>query len=78
MYTQISIGWKSQCSLENSDTKVSGVLRVIPSNTLQSGSTAMTMLRLKDGAGSEDGYGYLDIVDFIIRNCEKMDIGSGI
>ena len=33
--------WKSQCSLENSDTKVSGVLRVIPSNTPQSGSTDM-------------------------------------
>ena len=27
---QISIGWRSRCWSENSDTKVSGVLRVIP------------------------------------------------
>ena len=30
MYMQISIGWRSRCWLENSDTKVSWVLRVIP------------------------------------------------
>ena len=31
------------------------------------------MLGLKDGTGSEDGYGYLDIVDFIIRNCTDVE-----
>ena len=31
------------------------------------------MLGLKDGAGSEDGYGYLDIEDFIIRNCTETE-----
>ena len=30
MYMQISIGWRSRCWSENSDTKVSWVLRVIP------------------------------------------------
>ena len=36
-------------------------------------ASALTMLGLKDGAGSEDGYGYLDIVDFIIRNCTDVE-----
>ena len=36
-------------------------------------ASSLTMLGLKDGDGSEDGYGYLDIVDFIIRNCTDVE-----
>ena len=36
-------------------------------------ASALTMLGLKDRADSEDGYGYLDIVDFIIRNCTDVE-----
>ena len=36
-------------------------------------ASALTMLGLKDGDGSEDGYGYLDIVDFIIRNFTDVE-----
>ena len=36
-------------------------------------ASALTMLGLKDEDGFEDGYGYLDIVDFIIRNCTDVE-----
>ena len=86
MYMQTLIGLRSHCLLEHSDTKASEVLRAILSSTLLSNrfdrtsdgrrihyASALTMLGLKDGAGSEDGYGYLDIVDFIIRNCTDVE-----
>lgn len=31
------------------------------------------MLGLKDGTGADEGYGYLDIVDFIIRGCTDVE-----
>ena len=36
-------------------------------------ASAMTMLGLKDGSGADEGYGYLDIVDFIIRGCTDVE-----
>lgn len=36
-------------------------------------ASALTMLGLKDGTGADEGYGYLDIVDFIIRGCTDVD-----
>lgn len=32
-------------------------------------ASAMSLLGLKDGSGADTGNGYLDIVDFIVRNC---------
>lgn len=36
-------------------------------------ASALTMLGLQDGAGADEGYGYLDIVDFIIRGCTDVE-----
>jgi serine/threonine-protein kinase HipA len=36
-------------------------------------ASALTMLGLKDGTGADEGYGYLDIVDFIIRGCTDVE-----
>ena len=35
-------------------------------------ASAMSLLGLDDGAGSSTGYGYLDIVDFILRGCTDV------
>ena len=40
-----------------------------PSNKRIHFASAMSMAGLNDGDDSETGHGYLDIVDFIIRNC---------
>ena len=37
-------------------------------------ASAMTLLGLKDGCNAGSGNGYLDIVDFIIRNCCDVDV----
>ena len=36
-------------------------------------ASAMTLLGLNDGDNATTGHGYLDIVDFIIRNCTDVD-----
>lgn len=36
-------------------------------------ASALTMLGLQDGDGADEGYGYLDIVDFIIRGCTDVE-----
>ena len=35
-------------------------------------ASAMSLLGLEDGAGSSTGNGYLDIADFILRNCTNV------
>ena len=44
-----------------------------PSNKRIHFASAMSMAGLNDGDDSETGHGYLDIVDFIIRNCVNVD-----
>jgi serine/threonine-protein kinase HipA len=39
-------------------------------------ASAMTLLGLKDGDNSTNGYGYLDIVDFIVQHC--CDVESNL
>lgn len=36
-------------------------------------ASAMTLLGLTDGSDAQTGYGYLDIVDFILQNCCKVE-----
>lgn len=36
-------------------------------------ASAMTLLGLHDGDNATNGYGYLDIVDFIIRHCTEVE-----
>lgn len=36
-------------------------------------ASAMTMLGLSDGDNATTGYGYLDIVDFILQNCTNVE-----
>ena len=36
-------------------------------------ASAMTLLGLSDGDNATTGYGYLDIVDFIIQNCTDVE-----
>lgn len=36
-------------------------------------ASAMTLLGLNDGDNAASGYGYLDIVDFIIQNCTNVE-----
>jgi serine/threonine-protein kinase HipA len=36
-------------------------------------ASAMTLLGLNDGDNATTGHGYLDIVDFIIRNCTNVE-----
>ena len=36
-------------------------------------ASAMTLLGLNDGDNATTGYGYLDIVDFIIQNCTNVE-----
>lgn len=36
-------------------------------------ASAMTLLGLNDGDGAATGYGYIDIVDFIIRGCSDVE-----
>ena len=36
-------------------------------------ASAMTLLGLHDGDNAMNGYGYLDIVDFIIRHCTDVE-----
>ncbi|MCK9629394.1 MAG: type II toxin-antitoxin system HipA family toxin [Bacteroidales bacterium] len=36
-------------------------------------ASAITLLGLNDGDNANTGHGYLDIVDFIIRNCTKVE-----
>jgi len=38
--------------------------------------SAMTLLGISDGDNVTTGYGYLDIADFIIRNC--MNVGNNL
>lgn len=36
-------------------------------------ASAITLLGLRDGDNALNGYGYLDIVDFIIRHCTDVE-----
>ena len=36
-------------------------------------ASAMTLLGLNDGDNANTGYGYLDIVDFILQNCTNVE-----